>query len=247
MCDLVLFAGTSEGREIAAYCAAHQIDTMVCVATGYGEMLLPEADCLQVITGRQTAEQMTTLLRKSGCRMVVDATHPYAQAVSDNISVACRSARKLYVRVIRDRGDLTGCVLCESVAEAVAFLNGHPGSILLTTGSKMLPDFTAVQAFSSRCAVRILPTGIENAIALGYDPAKIIGAQGPFSLEENLRHLQQFDAAILVTKESGAAGGFPEKIQAAKAFGAIPLVITRPTAETGISVAELLGKLEDWQ
>ena len=246
MCDLVLFAGTSEGREIAVYCASRQIETTVCVATDYGELLLPASRYLHVIAGRQTAEQMTVLLERSGCRMVVDATHPYAQAVSDNISTACLAAGKVYVRILREGSDLTGCVLCESPSEAVSYLNSHPRQILLTVGSKLLPAFTKVNDFANRCAARVLPIGIEIARSLGYDPKKLIGAQGPFSVEENLRHLQQFDAALLVTKESGAAGGFPEKIQAARMAGATPLVITRPTAEAGISVKALLERLEAW-
>ncbi len=247
MCELVLFAGTSEGREIAAYCAERQLPTTVCVATEYGKLLLPESPWLRVVSGRQTAEQMAELLEQSGCRAAVDATHPYAQAVSENLRAACRRAQKRYVRIVREKSELTGCTLCGTAAEAVAFLNGHLGPFLLTTGSKLLPEFTSVAGFAGRCALRILPTGVEQAVALGYDPARIISGQGPFTLEENLRHLRRFGAKVLVTKESGAAGGFPEKIAAAKAVGAVPLVLTRPTDEDGISVAELLKELEGWR
>jgi len=48
--------------------------------------------------------------------------------------------------------------------------------------------------------------------------------------------LRQYDCRYLVTKDSGKAGGFEEKIQAATECGAIPVIIGRPVQEKGISV-----------
>ena len=50
--------------------------------------------------------------------------------------------------------------------------------------------------------------------------------------------LRQYDCRYLVTKDSGKAGGFEEKIQAATECGAIPVIIGRPVQEKGISVKE---------
>ena len=47
------------------------------------------------------------------------------------------------------------------------------------------------------------------------------------------------DAKILVTKDTGKAGGFPEKAAAAQSAGAKLLVIRRPTQETGYSLDAL--------
>jgi precorrin-6x reductase len=189
---------------------------------------------------------MVSLLRDSQCDLVIDATHPYAELVTDHVANACKMVGVEYVRVVRRESATDGCVLCRDVAEVVAFLNSHPGPIFLTTGSKLLPELTSVEQYGERCTVRILPNGVENAVALGYRPEKIIGAQGPFSVEENVAQMKAHHTSILVTKESGAVGGFPEKLAAAKALGVTVVVLCRPTDETGVSVAELKHRLEAW-
>ena len=39
--EILLFGGTGEGRELAQWLLDRQIPTLVCVATEYGETLLP--------------------------------------------------------------------------------------------------------------------------------------------------------------------------------------------------------------
>ena len=55
--------------------------------------------------------------------------------------------------------------------------------------------------------------------------------QGPFSKEMNLALLHQTNAKYFVTKESGKAGGFGEKLEAAKAAGAVLVAVARPMEE----------------
>ena len=73
---------------------------------------------------------------------------------------------------------------------------------------------------------------------LGFEGKNLIAMQGPFSKELNAAMLRQYDCRYLVTKDSGKAGGFEEKIQAATECGAIPVIIGRPVQEKGISVKE---------
>ena len=44
MYKLCVFAGTTEGRELIRFLAAQEVEVTACVATEYGETLLPEAD-----------------------------------------------------------------------------------------------------------------------------------------------------------------------------------------------------------
>ena len=62
--------------------------------------------------------------------------------------------------------------------------------------------------------------------------------QGPFSKELNQAMLEQYQCKYLVTKDSGKAGGFLEKIQAAEALGRDGSDIGRPLAEEGLSLKE---------
>ena len=119
----------------------------------------------------------------------------------------------------------------------IQYLNGSEKRILSTLGSKELPVLTKVKNYRERICVRVLPAeGIEeHCRSLGF--AHIIVGKGPFSEEENIEHIRQSGAEILVTKESGAAGGFPEKASAAKKCGAEFAVLLRP-AETGNTLLE---------
>ena len=52
--------------------------------------------------------------------------------------------------------------------------------------------------------------------------------QGPFSAEMNAALIRQTGAEILVTKDTGASGGFAEKLAAAHETGIRTLIIARP-------------------
>ena len=67
---------------------------------------------------------------------------------------------------------------------------------------------------------------------------QLILEKGPFSVEQNIAHLKLSGAEILVTKESGAAGGFPEKLEAAKLCGVDVIVLKRPV-ESGNTMDEI--------
>ena len=52
MCNICVFAGTTEGRELVEFLAGQPVQATVCVATEYGETLLPEAENITVLAGR---------------------------------------------------------------------------------------------------------------------------------------------------------------------------------------------------
>ena len=69
--------------------------------------------------------------------------------------------------------------------------------------------------------------------------------QGPFSVGMNAAMIKSVNAAYVVTKESGSAGGFEEKVLAAQKAGAKLVVIGRPASGAlGISLNETLELLE---
>ena len=262
-----LFGGTTEGRKIAEAIAevnrvwATHGDASACeageplslpfcaevyVATAYGASLLPAGPGITVHVGRLDAAEMRALFeaarQTSGPLLVVDATHPYAAVVSENILSACAAAG---VRCIRVERESTGAGEAElapegaalhwvdSIEEAAAWLaakSSHRPNILITTGSKELAPYTQIQDFAARCYVRALPTveALEKCQALGFRREHLILMQGPFSEEMNVAQLRYADAGYLVTKASGETGGFPEKCEAALALGVEVVCIGRP-------------------
>ena len=145
MYKVLLFAGTAEGRRIAEYLKKLKIPALASAATEYGQSLLLEGGSLTVSGGRMDQGEMEALFAREEA-VVIDATHPYAAAVTENIRAACRRTGRRYIRVLRD-STLTGgeeAVYVDSPEEAADYLADTEGAIFLTTGSRELPAFRRV-------------------------------------------------------------------------------------------------------
>ncbi len=234
---LLIFGGTTEGRELAVFCAENGVDCGASVTTEYGASLLPEG--MIVHTGRLDSGQMRELISANGYTAAVDATHPYAVEATENIAAACKAAGIPCMRLLRETSEIRGTAV-ESMAQLIDILNGCGGRVLSTLGSKALPELAAVNGCYERIWVRVLPAEgmTEHCAELGFDERKVILGKGPFTAEQNVEHLRMSGAEILVTKESGAAGGYPEKAEAAERCGVRLITLVRPR-EQGLTAAEM--------
>ena len=70
----------------------------------------------------------------------------------------------------------------------------------------------------------------------------MICMQGPFSADLNAAMFAQTQAAYVVTKDSGQAGGYGEKEEGARRAGAVLIVVKR-MAERGISLEDVIKRL----
>lgn len=247
MKQVIVFAGTTEGRQLSAWLAAAGVETLCSVATEYGELLVEKQPHLSVHQGRMLPEEMEQLFAEEGKPLVLDVTHPYAVAVSANIKAACEKAGCEYLRLIRPSlMNKNACktaeeiVVVESVEAAVNFLKTTEGSIFVTTGSKELAKFTALPDYQNRVYARVLatPEVVTQCTEAGFTGPHLICMQGPFSKELNLAMLRSIGAAWMVTKEAGRAGGFEEKMTAAKEAGVKVVLIGRPQEQAGLSIEE---------
>ena len=245
---VLLFGGTSEGRELALWLQARGVHVTVCVATGYGAAL---AEGLDTHTGRLDAAGMAALMA-AGYDCVIDATHPYAVEATENIRTAAQRAGLRCLRLVRDGDAETwpGAVTVPDMAAAAAQAGQMAGNILLTTGSKELAAFAQPPALRARCYPRVLPSldSLRACLELGFPQKQVLCMQGPFSKALNEALIRQYDIRILVTKASGSAGGFAEKAAAAAETGCTLLVVARPVHEQGLSPAQLKRLLEtEWE
>jgi precorrin-2 dehydrogenase/sirohydrochlorin ferrochelatase/precorrin-6A/cobalt-precorrin-6A reductase len=174
---------------------------------------------------------------------VVDCTHPYARAATENIAGACKAAHCRYLRLRREDGggEKTGAVYVNSIAEAAEFLKNRPGIILAATGSNEAEKL-AGEELRDRVFLRILPLeeSVQKCRGLGFRARNLICMQGPFSEDMNRAMLRQTGAAWLLTKESGENGGFAEKLSAAAAEKVAAVVVRRPGEEGGYALKEIL-------
>lgn len=247
---VLVFGGTSEGRKLAEIFDSNNRKCTVCVATEYGEQLLPESGNITVICGRMDLDGICRLLigNDGGGNQfsyVVDATHPYASLISENAKSACIKTNTVYIRLLRDNnysGRDNNIKIFKDAMQAARYLDKTTGRILLTTGSKDLPVFCNEIKDKERITARVLPSvaAIEACNGSGLSGKQIIAMQGPFSKETNVALIKQADARFIVMKESGRAGGFAEKISAAKETGTDIIIIKRPVEETGYTLNEII-------
>ena len=249
MIKLCVFAGTTEGRRMIDFLKEQDVEITACTATEYGGELIEPALKLNVLTGRMDEPRMEELFDRERFELVIDATHPYASAVTENLMTACLNTKTEYLRLERGGGYAPESAVCmPDIASAVEYLDPTVGNILLTTGSKELASFSGIHDFSERAFARVLP--VESSIAAcreaGLKPSHILAMQGPFSVGMNAAMIKSVNAAYVVTKESGKAGGFEEKALAAMKAGAKLVVIGRPeSGALGLTYSETLALLEE--
>lgn len=240
MCKILVFAGTAEGYALAEYLYGTQVSAHICTATDHGAEKIREREGFTCSGHRMDGEEIEAFLRAGGFSHVVDATHPYAVQVSSNIRGACERVKIPYMRVLRESagGEGSGGIhYVDSIEAAVELLESTQGNILVTTGSKELAAFTRLSDYRERVYARVLslPSVVQSCAELGFTGSHLICMQGPFSQEMNEAMLRQWDCKYLVTKDTGQAGGFQEKWDAAGSQGAELVVIGRPTQEQGES------------
>ncbi len=250
MKQVLIFAGTTEGRSIAECLCRNKINCTVCVATEYGEQVMEKQPGLTIQSGRMNSDEMRQFIVEGDYLAVVDATHPFATVVSENIK---KSMEKLLIPYLRLKRN-TNCNLDEqkdifyfSDHEACASaLTAELGNVLLTTGSKDLAVYSNKQELSSRLYVRVLPS--LESISLCYDNGitgkQILALQGPFTVEMNEAMIKQYNIRYLVTKESGITGGLIEKLQAAKNTGIKTMIIGNPELIEGYSFEGVCSEIE---
>lgn len=246
---VLLFGGTTEGRELASWLAARGCDVTACSATRYGEELLGHGEHVESRTGPLPDGEMERLMREGGYCCVVDATHPYAEHITSHVERAARAAGLPRLRIVREDEPVGPWTACADAEEAAGLLRDLPGKVLLATGVKELGVFTrALPDAAARVYARVLPSAesLARALSLGIPAPHIVAMQGPFSQQMNEAILREFDISVLVTKASGVAGGFWEKIGAARACGARAVVISRPRREKGLGLEQAKRELEAW-
>lgn len=275
MSKILIFSGTTEGKALAVQLSVEGIPCTVCVATEYGELVMPELPNVEIHTGRMKPKEMEQFMLSGGYAAVVDATHPFAVQVSFNIKEAAERARLLYLRLKRDTGDAgeenmysepagksvgkaamyqkqdenhVPKYFFRDVSECAKALAEVSGNILLTTGSKELSVFCKEKELKERIYVRVLP-GVESirlCEEAGIVGKHIIAMQGPFSEELNTVLIRQFSIRCLVTKESGRAGGYEEKLSASEACGIPVYIIQNPEKNgAGMSFAQVYNKIRE--
>lgn len=174
---VLLFGGTTEGRELAARLAGRGQRTILCVATDYGrEVLEPELlanPCLDVRIGRMDAEEMHRLILEEEPGLVVDATHPYADQVTRNVREACEKTGRECLRCLRPRSGAEGFgdMGLRSGAESFGDMGARSGADSPEGGVVRVPSVqAAVEWLAARDGNILVTTGSKELAAFSQLP-----------------------------------------------------------------------------
>jgi precorrin-6A/cobalt-precorrin-6A reductase len=236
---ILVLAGTSDARELAQKISEAGYPLLTTVVTESAAASI-EAVKLPVHIGRLTAQEMQNLIAEQGIRLLVDATHPFAEEASKNAMEAAQSSQVPYIRFERESQVYAQQPLITNVddyAQAAEAAAQKGGVIMLTTGSKTLQIFAKrlLGQPDTTLIARMLPRkdNMEKCEELGIEQKYIVAMQGPFSKELNKALYQQYNVTLMITKESGKVGAVDEKLEAALELGIETIVIGRPEIAYG--------------
>ena len=236
---ILVLGGTSDSLKVCDRLTSMGIQEFVLsVATEFGRELA-ESHASEIINGKMDKDDMVEFIKENEVRQVIDATHPYAVEVSRNAIDACEETDIRYIRFERksllDDIKYQGEFIVDTIEEACNMIMSHEEweNVFIATGSKNLGTFVKLLKSKSITA-RVLPTSdvLRNCEAIGLNADNIIALKGPFNKEINVALLKHADIDVVITKESGFAGGFIDKVDACAELEIPVIIIRRKTIDS---------------
>jgi len=235
---ILVLGGTSDSLKICDRLYEIGInDFVLSVVTEFGRDLA-ESHAKDIINGKMDKSGMVEYIKNNGVRQVIDATHPYAVEVSRNAMDACEETDTKYIRFERksllENITYQGEYIVDSIEEACTMVlrNEQWENVFIATGSKNLGTYVKLLKSKSLVA-RVLPTSevIRSCEAMGLNADNILAIKGPFSKDINVAMLKHAKVDVVITKESGFAGGFMDKVAACEELGLPIIIIKRKTID----------------
>lgn len=245
-----LIGGTQESAQLAIALAIASIPCIISVTTESARALYPPALTLHVWVGKLTPDSLEEFLRQQQIVAILDASHPYAQVVSQNAIAAAQKLQIPYLRYERPVLDwgINSQLKLGGLDSFETLVSGNylqAQRVLLTVGYKPLQMFRPWQERATLFA-RILPsvTALEAANQAGFTPDRLICLRPPIGAELEKALWQQWQISLVVTKASGTAGGEDIKRTVAAQLGIPLIIIDRPTVEYPLKTSDLSVALE---
>ena len=208
---VLLFAGATEGRELAEFLTGFPVELTVSTATEYGASLLPRGERVTCLSGRLDQGEMEGVIRQGGYRWVVDATHPYATQAGENIRRACEAVGVPLLRLSRqlDR-PMEGAIAVPDAQAAAQLLNEIGGKGASHHGEQGTPYLYTGEDFAQRLYPRVLPLPavVEECLRWGICPPISSPCRGLFPKSLTRLFCSQTGCSILVTSTPAALEGF---------------------------------------
>jgi precorrin-6A/cobalt-precorrin-6A reductase len=242
---ILLLGGTSDAAPLALRLAQAGYRVLVSKATDT-PLAVGDHPAIEGRWGPLDDAGLAEVIHRGGIRGLVDATHPYAASIRRR---AIRVAASMGIPCVRFErpGVVTpgqaGVELARGHAAAAAAAFAYRRAVLLTTGSTHLAPYAERSRRTGIPFVaRVLGDrrSLEACRLADIPEGSIVVGRGPFSVQQNRHHIQAHGIGVLVTKDSGVAGGTREKLEAARIEGCRVVVLRRPR----IGGPHLFGRAE---
>lgn len=242
--QLLILGGTGEARALADALAdrpALEVTTSLA-----GRTVAPRRPQGKIrVGGFGGAAGLADYIVAAGIDMVVDATHPYAAAISIHAIDACRIAAKPLLRFGRppwqpQKGDRW--IIIDSLAAAAKVAPEIGQRAFLTIGVKELAAFA--QADKIWFLVRLVDQPREVIPLRDFE---LVLGRGPFELSDERELMRHHRIDLVIAKNSGGEATYA-KIAAARELGLPVLLLRRPPlppAETAGSMAAALAWIDE--
>jgi precorrin-6A/cobalt-precorrin-6A reductase len=238
---ILILGGTTEARALAARLAG-RCDLEVTLSLA-GRTAFPVAQPVPVRTGGfGGAAGLAEHLRAARVEVLLDATHPYAAAISANAAEAARATGIPLLALRRppwlpQPGDCWTQV--DSAAAAAAALGPVPRRVFLALGRQEARAFEAAphHIYLIRSVDPILPP-------LTVPRADTILARGPFEEAAECAMLQEHRIEVLVAKNSGGTATYG-KVAAARSLG-LPMILLRRPVLPEVPAVETVEAALGW-
>ena len=213
---ILVFGGTTEGRKAVEVLEEGGNTYYYSTKTGEQDITLHHG---QRIDGALDAEGMLAFCREHDIQLIVDAAHPFASQLHQTIAQVSESLHIptiRYERIYPERD--TEITWIDDYSQIPRDIH----SLLATTGVQSIAKLKPLEAEGIKVYYRILNR--ESSIALaqkqGVSPEQLCYFEDPNDIP--------IEADAILLKESGVSGGFPEKVEAAKARGMRIIALKRP-------------------
>lgn len=219
---ILVLAGTSEAKAIAAQLAVLGIDAVASLA-GATRMPAP-LDLPTRIGGFGGEDGFRSYVKEAGITAVIDATHPFASVITERTARICRALNLPYLMVLRPAwvaqagDDWTDIATEQDAAQHIP----KGATVFLGTGRQTLDRFGGLEGCRVICRQIDPPTA-----PFPFEGGEFLIGRPPFPVSRELELFKALEIDWIVVKNAGGDAS-ATKLTAARALGIPVLMITRP-------------------
>ena len=251
---ILVLGGTTEANRLIQLLIEKNIQAIVSTVYDFAEEFIPKSPLITHRSGKLNCDELQAFIKDNSIKVVVDATHPYALEISENARKACEDTAITYIRLEREALESvegTNVYRNATHEEAMAKACELGKTIFIATGSNHAKAlYNAAREKQRDLYIRVLPDEvfINKCLEAGFTKDRIITGIGPFSYQDNRMLWEGLGIDVVITKESGVAGGLPEKLKAAEDLGISIIVVERPcpASDGALRMPETVRVLENY-